>query len=85
MFGTQQHRDGTMAPSRERLSEATEKRPHLQSGRWDLARLLTAGFALAMTGKQQGYFNLRGYWEYWAQKRLEGYALFATINLPFGQ
>jgi hypothetical protein len=57
----------------------------LQSGRWDLARLLTAGFALAMTGKQQGYFNLRGYWEYWAQKRLEGYALFATINLPFGQ
>jgi len=36
-------------------------------------------------GKQTGYFNLRGYWEFWAQNRLEGYALFATVNLPFGQ
>jgi hypothetical protein len=35
-------------------------------------------------GKQTGYVNLRGYWEFWAQNRLEGYALFATINLPLG-
>ena len=36
-------------------------------------------------GKQTGYLNLRAYWEFWAQNRLEGYALFATINLPFGE
>lgn len=36
-------------------------------------------------GKQTGYINLRGYWEFWAQNRVEGYALIATINLPFGQ
>jgi len=36
-------------------------------------------------GKQTGYFNLRGYWESGAQNRLEGYALFATVNLPIGQ
>ena len=35
-------------------------------------------------GQQTGYANLRGYWEFWARNRLEGYAVFATINLPFG-
>jgi hypothetical protein len=42
------------------------------------------GYVFKM-GKQTGYFNLRGYWEFWAQNRLEGYALFATVNLPIGQ
>jgi len=36
-------------------------------------------------GKQTGYLNLRGYREFSAQNRLEGYALFATINLPLGE
>jgi hypothetical protein len=42
------------------------------------------GYVFKM-GKQTGYLNLRGYWEFWAQNRPEGYALFATINLPLGQ
>lgn len=42
------------------------------------------GYVFKM-GKQTGYFNVRGYWEFWAQNRLEGYALFATINLPLGR
>jgi hypothetical protein len=42
------------------------------------------GYVFKM-GKQTGYFNVRGYWEFWAQNRLEGYTLFATINLPLGQ
>ena len=41
------------------------------------------GYVFKM-GKQTGYLNLRGYSEFWAQNRLEGYTLFATINLPFG-
>lgn len=41
------------------------------------------GYVFKM-GKQKGYVNVRGYWEFWAQNRLEGYAVFATINLPFG-
>ena len=36
-------------------------------------------------GKQTGYLNIRGYKEFWAQNRLEGYSLFATINIPLGQ
>lgn len=36
-------------------------------------------------GKQTGYLNLRAYWEFWARNRVEGYALFATINLPLGR
>jgi hypothetical protein len=28
--------------------------------------------------------NLRGYWEYSAQNRVEGYALFATLSIPLG-
>jgi len=35
-------------------------------------------------GGQPAYLNLRGYWEFWAQNRLEGYALFATISIPLG-
>jgi hypothetical protein len=30
----------------------------------------------------QGSLNVRGYWEFWAQNRPEGYALFATLELP---
>jgi hypothetical protein len=33
---------------------------------------------------QAAYLNLRGYWEYWAQNRVEGYALFATVSIPLG-
>ena len=36
-------------------------------------------------GRQTGYLNLRAYWEFWARNRVEGYALFATINLPLGR
>jgi hypothetical protein len=28
--------------------------------------------------------NIRGYREFWAQNRLEGYALFATLSIPLG-
>ena len=28
--------------------------------------------------------NLRGYYEFWARNRLEGYALFATLTIPIG-
>jgi hypothetical protein len=35
-------------------------------------------------GGLQWYANLRGYWEFWAQNRLEGYALFATMSIPLG-
>jgi hypothetical protein len=33
-------------------------------------------------GRQQWSTNLRGYWEFWAENRLQGYALFATLNIP---
>ena len=33
---------------------------------------------------QSAYLNLRGYWEYWAQNRVQGYALFATLSIPLG-
>jgi len=35
-------------------------------------------------GGQPAYFNLRGYGEFWAQNRVEGYALFATLSIPLG-
>jgi len=35
-------------------------------------------------GKHPAYLNVRGYWEFWARNRAEGYALFATLNLPLG-
>jgi hypothetical protein len=33
---------------------------------------------------QQAYANARGYWEFWAENRLEGYAVFATLEIPLG-
>ena len=42
------------------------------------------GYVFKM-GNNQGYFNLRGYSEFSAKNRTEGYALFATINLPLGK
>ena len=41
------------------------------------------GYAFKFNG-QPAYFNLRGYWEFWAQNRVEGYALFATLSIPLG-
>jgi len=37
-----------------------------------------------MVGGEQWYANLRGYAEFWAQNRFEGYAVFATLNIPLG-
>lgn len=42
-----------------------------------------AGYAFTFGGSP-AYFNVRGYWEFWAQNRLEGYALFATLVIPLG-
>jgi hypothetical protein len=42
-----------------------------------------AGYVFKFNG-QAAYFNLRGYWEFWAQNRVEGYALFATLSIPLG-
>lgn len=33
--------------------------------------------------KKQAYINVRAYKEFWAQNRLEGHAVMATINIPF--
>ena len=33
---------------------------------------------------QQWSANLRGYYEFWAQNRLEGYTVFATLSIPLG-
>ena len=33
---------------------------------------------------QQWSADLRGYYEFWAQNRLEGYAVFATLSIPLG-
>ena len=33
---------------------------------------------------QEWSANLRGYYEFWAQNRLEGYAVFATLSIPLG-
>jgi hypothetical protein len=33
---------------------------------------------------QQAYMNLRGYWEFWAQNRLEGRAAYLTLSIPLG-
>jgi hypothetical protein len=41
------------------------------------------GYVFKYNG-QPAYFNLRGYWEFGAQNRLEGYALFATLSIPLG-
>ncbi len=41
------------------------------------------GYAFT-AGGLQWYANLRGYWEFWAQNRVEGYAVFATLAIPLG-
>ncbi len=41
------------------------------------------GYAFDVNGGQAS-LSLRGYWEFWAQNRPEGYALFATLVLPVG-
>ena len=33
-------------------------------------------------GPQEWSLNLRGYYEFWAQNRLEGFAVFATLSIP---
>jgi hypothetical protein len=35
-------------------------------------------------GGQQWQANLRAYWEFWAQNRYQGHAIFATLNIPLG-
>jgi hypothetical protein len=40
------------------------------------------GYTFDVNGAQ-GSLNVRGYREFWAQNRPEGYALFATMDLPF--
>lgn len=41
------------------------------------------GYAFSVRGKP-AYANFRGYWEFWSRNRIEGYALFATVVIPFG-
>lgn len=35
-------------------------------------------------GRNQWSLNVRAYWEFWAANRLEGYAVFADLNIPLG-
>ena len=35
-------------------------------------------------GGRDAYANVRGYYEFWAEKRVQGYALFAVVNIPLG-
>jgi len=41
------------------------------------------GYAFTIGGLP-AYFNLRGYWEFRAENRLQGYAAFATLVIPLG-
>ena len=41
------------------------------------------GYMFKMGG-HQAYANLRGYYEYWAEKRVQGFSLFAMVNIPLG-
>ena len=41
------------------------------------------GYQFAVGG-QQWQANVRAYWEFWAQNRFEGHAIFATLNIPLG-
>jgi hypothetical protein len=36
-------------------------------------------------GGMPAYADLRGYYEFWAQNRVEGYAVFATVVIPLGK
>lgn len=42
------------------------------------------GYAFTIGG-QPAYANLRGYWEFEANNRIEGYAVFATLAIPLGK
>jgi hypothetical protein len=42
------------------------------------------GYAFTMGGKP-AYANVRAYYEFWAQNRIKGYAVFATVVLPLGR
>ena len=49
------------------------------------SRVAAVGPQLAYTfkvGGKQWYANLRGYYEFWAENRYQGYAVFATLNIP---
>ena len=35
-------------------------------------------------GGHEAYANARGYYEYWAENRLQGYAVYAAVNIPLG-
>ena len=41
------------------------------------------GYAFTIGGLP-AYANVRGYWEFWAENRLQGYAVFATLVIPLG-
>ena len=41
------------------------------------------GYAFTIGGLP-AYANVRGYWEFWAENRVQGYAVFATIEIPLG-
>jgi hypothetical protein len=41
------------------------------------------GYSFKING-QDASLNLRGYSEFWAQNRTDGYALFATLSIPLG-
>jgi hypothetical protein len=41
------------------------------------------GYAFT-AGGLQWYANLRGYKEFWAENRIEGYAVYATLSIPLG-
>ena len=41
------------------------------------------GYMFKVNG-QDAYLNVRGYWEFWAEHRIEGYALFAVLSIPLG-
>jgi hypothetical protein len=42
-----------------------------------------AGYLFTIGGLQ-AYLNFRGYWEFWAENRVEGYSLFTTLAIPLG-
>jgi hypothetical protein len=42
------------------------------------------GYAFSIGG-MPAYANLRAYYEFWAQNRVEGYAVFATVVIPLGK
>ena len=49
------------------------------------SRVAAVGPQIGYTFKVRGlpwYANLRGYYEFWAENRYEGYAVFATLNVP---